>query len=211
MLDSMTDNSIPTRADTEAVYNAVITGCDAIMLSGKSSVGKYPAQAVSIMCEIVRVANGNTPKRVPRDFDSSNLDIPELVCHGACRIASALPHHDGAEGKIVDITVTGRSARMMSKFRPELPILAFSESVRTVRELALVYGVRAHYLPEIHDLPLEQRAIKAIWAAKTVGYLDENDKQVCVVAAYKNGATGDVHGFFTGVYDVASCLSVAKG
>jgi pyruvate kinase len=197
MLESMSENSRPTRAEASDVYNAVIDGTDAVMLSGESSVGKHPVEAVTVMNEIVRVAQNSMPKRDPDDFDSSKLAITETVCHAACTIVSEFQRMN-LHGKVVAITESGRGARLISKYRPGLPILAFSESIRTVRELALVWGVRSHHMPDILNLPLEERALKAIEEGYKIGYLDLDDKRVCVVSTSQ--FTGS--GFFTGVYDV---------
>jgi pyruvate kinase len=180
------------------VYNAVIDGADAVMLSGESSVGKYPVVAVNVMNEIVRVAQAHMPKRSPSDFDSSDQRITETICHAACTIASEFKavHFNG---KIVVITNEGRAARLISKYRPDLPILAFSESERTVRELAMVWGVRAHHSADIlQDLPLEERAMVAIQTAKDIGYLEPSDDKVCIISASMYTGAG----YFTGIYDL---------
>ena len=179
------------------VYNAVIDGADAVMLSGESSVGKYPVVAVNVMNEIVRVAQSNMPPRNPVDFDSSSQAITETVCHASCTIASEFKNVN-FKGKIVVISETGRAARHISKYRPELPILAFSDAERVVRELALVWGVRAHHLPKISNLPLENRALAAIQEAQTIGYLEPSDEKVCVISASRFAGAG----YFTGIYDV---------
>jgi pyruvate kinase len=167
------------------------------MLSGESSVGKYPVIAVNVMNEIVRVAQENMPKRNPTDFDSSHQAITETVCHAACTIASEFQGVN-FKGKIVVISETGRAARHISKYRPDLPILAFSDEERVVRELALVWGVRAHHLPDITELPLENRAITAIEVAQTIGYLEPTDEKVCVISASRYAGAG----YFTGIYDL---------
>jgi pyruvate kinase len=91
------------------------------MLSVESSVGKYLVEVVTVMNEIVCVAKNPMPKRDPYDFDSSKLAITETVFHAACTIRA---------WRSID-----------SKHRPGLPILAFSESIRTVRELDLFRGL----------------------------------------------------------------------
>ena len=178
------------------MYNAVIDGADAVMLSGESSVGKYPIEAVRVMNEIVRVAQGNMPKRNPGDYDSSNQAVTETICHAACTIASEFKSVD-FNGKIIVITNQGRSARLISKYRPELPILAFSDSERTVRELAMVWGIRAHHFPH-GDLPLEEKAMSAIITAKKIGYLSRDDEKVCVISSSQYIGAGA----YTGIYDL---------
>eukprot|EP00545_Synedropsis_sp_CCMP1620_P002626 CAMPEP_0119011060 /NCGR_PEP_ID=MMETSP1176-20130426/5424_1 /TAXON_ID=265551 /ORGANISM="Synedropsis recta cf, Strain CCMP1620" /LENGTH=509 /DNA_ID=CAMNT_0006963823 /DNA_START=25 /DNA_END=1554 /DNA_ORIENTATION=+ len=204
MLESMCENSRPTRAEASDVYNAVIDGADAVMLSGESSVGKYPVEAVQTMNEIVRVAQGHMHKRNPSDYDSSAQAITETVCHGACTIASEFAALN-FQGKIVVITERGHAARLISKYRPALPILAFSESVRVVRELALVWGVRAHHTPQIHSLPLEERAMKALQVAQEIGYLGPEDTKVCVISSSQYQGAG----YMTGVYDVRALATYA--
>jgi len=197
MLESMCENSRPTRAEASDVYNAVLDGADAVMLSGESSVGKYPVTAVKVMDEIVRVAQENMPQRNLEDYDSSAQGITETVCHAACTISKELRKMN-FHGKILVITESGRGACLISKYRPALSMIVFSESLRAVRELALVWGVRAHHLPEILDLPLEQRAIKAIDVAIQIGYLSSKDSKVCVLSSSRCKDMG----FFTGIYHV---------
>ena len=160
MLESMCQNSRPTRAEASDVYNAVLDGADAVMLSGESSVGKYPVEAVRTMDEIVCVAQQHMPKRNPKDYDSSVQRVTETMAHAAYTVSDEFKSVD-YEGKIIVITRSGKAARLISKFRPSLPILAFSESLRTVRELTLVWGVRSHFIPEILGLTLEDQVIKA--------------------------------------------------
>mmetsp|Transcript_28187 Transcript_28187/g.37504 ORF Transcript_28187/g.37504 Transcript_28187/m.37504 type:complete len:527 (+) Transcript_28187:138-1718(+) len=199
MMESMCNNSRPTRAEASDVYNAVLDGADAVMLSGESSMGKFPVESTRIMDEIVRVAQSFMPDRDPSECESDGRAITETVCGAANTISSSFAGLD-YDGKIVVITESGRVARLISKYRPDLPILAFSESIRVVRELALVWGVRAHHLPEIHDLPLEQKAIKAIDTAVNIGYLHQYETKVCVLTGSAYSGTG----FFTGVYDVSA-------
>jgi pyruvate kinase len=200
MMESMCQNSRPTRAEASDVYNAVLDGADAVMLSGESSVGKHPVQAVRIMDEIVRVAQGQMPKRDPSDYDSSEKRITETMTHAAFTIAAELQARDAQErGKILVLTRHGHAARLISKYRPALPILAFSESLRTVRELVLVWGVRSHHVPELRDLPLEERIIHAIDVACEIGYLTRQVTHVCVLAP--SGVESGT-GYLTGVYDI---------
>ena len=187
------------------VYNAVIDGTDAVMLSGESSVGKYPIETVRVMNEIVRVAQGHMPTRNFMDYDSSYQAVTETVCHAACTIATEFKKLD-FKGKMIVISQNGKAARHLSKYRPDLPILVFSELERTVRELALVWGVRAHCLPMIHNLPLEDRIIMAVRAAKKIGYLGPSDEKVCVLSPSKFAGAG----YFTGVYELEALLEEAE-
>jgi pyruvate kinase len=104
---------------------------------------------------------------------------------------------------IIVITSTGFAARVISKYRPALPILAFSESLRTVRELALCWGVRAQYLPKLAGNDVETEALCAVEHAMATGYLTSKDKHVCVLIPSADPSAG----FFSGIYDVSRLAS----
>jgi len=198
MMESMTQNSRPTRAEASDVYNAVLDGADAVMLSGESSVGKHPVKAVAIMDEIVRVAQGQMPQRNPNDFDSSEKRITETMAHAAYTIAEEFKSLN-EPGKIIVLTRNGHAARLISKYRPALPILAFSENIRTVRELNLVWGVLSHFVPEIAGLDLQDRATRAISVALEAGYIGKEVGHVCVLAP--SGVASGA-GYLAAVYDI---------
>lgn len=198
MMESMTQNSRPTRAEASDVYNAVLDGADAVMLSGESSVGKHPVEAVAIMDEIVRVAQGQMPQRNPNDFDSSEKRITETMAHAAYTIAEEFKALN-VPGKIIVLTRNGHAARLISKYRPALPILAFSENIRTVRELNLVWGVLSHFVPDIAGLDVQDRAVRAINIALESGYIGGDVSHVCVLAP---SGLGTKAGYLAGVYDI---------
>ena len=168
------------------------------MLSGESSVGKHPITAVRIMDEIVRVAQGQMPQRNPNDFDSSEKRITETMAHAAYTIAEEFKATNNA-GKILVLTRNGHAARLISKYRPALPILAFSENIRTVRELNLVWGVLSHFLPEIAGMNVQERAVRAINVALQAGYIGEEVTHVCVMTSSGLGTSA---GYLTAVYDI---------
>jgi hypothetical protein len=193
----MTHNTLPTPAETNTVRSAVVSGADAVMLSDETSNGKHPVQAVTVMTEIVRVAQNKVSQLVSKDFDLATLGIAESGKIGASSMTCEPP----VEKKIIAITETGREARLMSKYHVKQPILAFALSVRDELELALVWGVRAMYEPEIHTLPLEERVLKAIEVARAIGYLDDvEDKNVFVISTCKNSGSS----FFSCVFDVTA-------
>lgn len=200
MMESMTQNSRPTRAEASDVYNAVLDGADAVMLSGESSVGKHPVKAVAIMDEIVRVAQEQMPKRNPNDFDSAEKRITETMAHAAYTIAEEFKGLN-VHGKIIVLTSNGHAARLISKYRPALPILAFSENIRTVRELNLVWGVLSHFLPEIAGMDLQEQAARAVNVSLECGYLEKDTSHVCIMAP---SGIGSGTGYLTAVYDIGS-------
>jgi pyruvate kinase len=191
------------------------------MLSGETSVGAYPVEAVQAMDEIVRVAQNHIPKHDPKEYQSSQRSIAETVCTAVYTFAQQVAADkengadadadadagagagSGAAGKIIVITKTGFAARVISKYRPALPILAFSESLRTVRELALCWGVRAQYLPKLAGNDVETEALCAIEHAMATGYLTCKDKNVCVLIPSSDPSAG----FFSGIYDVSRLAS----
>jgi pyruvate kinase len=183
------------------------------MLSGETSVGAYPVEAVQAMDEIVRVAQNHIPKHDPKEYQSSQRSIAETVCTAVYTFAQQVAADkensagsgagSGAAGKIIVITKTGFAARVISKYRPALPILAFSESLRTVRELALCWGVRAQYLPKLAGNDVETEALCAIEHAMATGYLTCKDKNVCVLIPSSDPSAG----FLSGIYDVSRLAS----
>ena len=156
MLESMTDNPMPTRAEVTDVANAVLDGTDAVMLSGETAVGKYPALAVRRMGEIAEAAEEmlypfDEPVRGAHPKDA-------LIASALCRVAEKAAKDVEAKA-IVVLTSTGRSATFVSDERPRAPILAFSSSNEVVQRLALYWGVRP-YLSRA-DLPLTELVAEA--------------------------------------------------
>ncbi len=137
MLDSMIRNPRPTRAEASDVANAILDGSDAVMLSGETAVGKYPIRTVETMDRIVRRI-----ERAPQHWD----DPPEDMAfgHGAnaiarAAVASARSLHDTRA--IVIFTGSGGTARLISEYRPKVPIYAFTPDPNTYQSLAVYWGV----------------------------------------------------------------------
>lgn len=155
MLDSMVSSSRPTRAEVADVANAILDGTDAVMLSQETAVGDHPVGVVSMMAAIARHTETALPyrawneNRVRRD----DRDPAYTLAHSACVAANEL-HLDA----LVVPTLSGRSARLVSAHRPNVPILALSPGKETVRRCGLMWGVQAasmrrHEITEalIHD------------------------------------------------------------
>ena len=143
MLESMTENPRPTRAEASDVANAIFDGSDAVMLSAETATGKYPIEAVTMMARIIEVAEGSV-REFPRPAQQEQLKVPgtvaELVCHASRELDMRL---------IAVFTHSGFTARLVSRYRPLVPIVAFSPEQETRRQLGLIWGV---YPRNIQDL-----------------------------------------------------------
>jgi len=137
MLESMIANPRPTRAEASDVANAIFDGTDAIMLSGETSVGAYPIDAVRMMAAIAEAAEAHLARwgHPPINRDATYDDALAIV-----RAARELAQ-DRSVRAICAFTRTGRTAQLMSKERPHVPILAFTPNERVRRRLALAWGV----------------------------------------------------------------------
>ncbi len=134
MLQSMVDSPRPTRAEASDVAHAVFGGADAVMLSAETATGKHPHAACSMMERIIRQAEASRFfQPSPTEPDHST---PDSIAHAAVAIAREV----GAK-LVVALTETGVTARLVSKARASVPIVAFSSDQRTLRQLALLWGV----------------------------------------------------------------------
>ncbi len=150
MLQSMEDNLLPTRAEVSDVANAVFDGSDAVMLSGETAKGKYPAESVAMMCRIIESSEREHAAFFTRlaEIDGEN-DPAAYVIHAAVNAAENL----SAKALICN-TASGISASRCSAYRPRIPIFALSHHPHVVRQLALCYGVTAEHCACI-ERPLE--------------------------------------------------------
>ncbi len=138
MLESMTENPRPTRAEVTDIANAIYDGTSAIMLSGETAAGKYPIEAVKTMAAIAEATENNIDyngELRKRDYNRS-LSITESIAHAACTTAMDI----GAKA-IVTVTKTGSTARNLSKYRPDLPIIGCTDTEKSCRHMALSWGV----------------------------------------------------------------------
>src|ERR1700683_3395916 len=146
MLDSMTQNPRPTRAEASDVANALFDGSDALMLSGETAVGRYPIESVEMMDSIIREAESSVT--VPlRPLHSVALHINETIAEAICHAAEDL------QMKVIAVfTETGYSARLVSKYRPQPPIIAFSPNQETRRRISLFWGVSPFTIGEVKNV-----------------------------------------------------------
>ncbi|WP_020402612.1 pyruvate kinase [Gracilimonas tropica] len=150
MLDSMINNPRPTRAESSDVANAVLDGTDAVMLSGETAAGKYPMEAVNVMDRICRMIEEKRPQLYNsleyRKPEWKEKQIIESLAFSCVSIS------DNVEAKAIStITHSGSTARRIAKFRPKVPIVAFTESLKVRRQLNLVWGVYSVRLDELFD------------------------------------------------------------
>jgi pyruvate kinase len=142
MLESMTKSPRPTRAEVTDVAHAVMAGTDAVMLSAETAVGQYPAQAVAAMARIcLAVEEGTLSDR--GDHPVAYVDDDNRVASAVAQAATQIAHNVDAR-IIVAFTESGSTARLISKYRPEQRIVAFTPNVVTQRRLAMYWGVVPH-------------------------------------------------------------------
>ena len=146
MLESMQNNTRPTRAEASDVANAVLDGTDAVMLSGESAAGEYPVESVFMMSRLAHEAERYLPPRDKVDVfthaKSRALAVTEAVTHGAGQVAEML----GAEVIVVG-TETGRTALAVSKQRLTIPTLGMTPNSSTARKMTLYWGVTPLEIP----------------------------------------------------------------
>ncbi|HKO04193.1 MAG TPA: pyruvate kinase [Candidatus Acidoferrales bacterium] len=134
MLESMTEHPRPTRAEASDVANAIFDGSDSVMLSAETASGCYPLETVRMMDRIVREAEANI-RSVIRPHPAT-LSVGETICEAICNAAAVF------RMKVIAVfTESGSTARLISKYRPPCPIIAFSPNQETRRRLNLLWGV----------------------------------------------------------------------
>ncbi|KAA3617533.1 MAG: pyruvate kinase [Calditrichaeota bacterium] len=139
MLDSMMANPVPTRAEASDVANAIFDGTDAVMLSGETAFGKYPLESASIMASIIREAEKGGYFRLKaerRSPGNSLLSSSRSICH----VANISAQDIGAKF-IVVFTESGFTAQVLSKYRPEVPVIALTKDDKSFTKMALYWGV----------------------------------------------------------------------
>jgi len=146
MLESMTENPRPTRAEASDVANAIFDGSDAVMLSAETATGKYPVEAVSMMASIIEEAEASItefPRPAPQERLKVAETVAELVCHASRELHMKL---------IAVFTHSGFTARLISRYRPLVPIVAFSPEEETRRRMALIWGVEPLRISDVRKV-----------------------------------------------------------
>lgn len=159
MLDSMIHNPRPTRAEASDVANAILDGTDAVMLSGETATGEFPVQSVEMMNAIACQAEDNLEKwghyagvRMPQN----SYDDTYYMTLAARELA-----HDRNVAAIAVFTKSGRTARMMSKARPGVPILGFTIDEKTYHRMAIFWGVSAFLVPHAETIEMMLKEVEA--------------------------------------------------
>ena len=137
MLDSMVENPRPTRAEITDVANAVIDGTDAVMLSAESASGKYPFRCIRTMHDIIIEVERNENNYYKINLDNEYLSVAGAI--GASASLTALKTHATA---IVCLTTTGKTANIISGYRPKARILAVTDNLATLNKLEIVWGIQ---------------------------------------------------------------------
>jgi len=179
MLESMVNSPVPTRAEVSDVFNAIEDGADAVMLSAETASGDYPKGAVTIMERIIRVSESLIPDRNPDDYDSESETVAEIIGHlvfSACKEFSDMKYE---RGKIICLTKSGYTARMISKYRPRLPILGITSNLNTARELRLVWGVEPVLIPKLTEASKTIERIKiGVEECLNSEYIEDTEKLI---------------------------------
>lgn len=136
MLDSMQENPRPTRAEASDVANAIFDGTDAVMLSGETASGKHPVEAVKVMARIAVEADMENELHLHLPSQIDLTSFCDAICGGALKVAQAL-----SASVLVTFTNSGRTARLMSRWQPEIPILGVTTQDAPLRKMCLYRGV----------------------------------------------------------------------
>jgi pyruvate kinase len=157
MLESMITSPRPTRAEASDVANAVLDGADAVMLSGETSVGQHPIEAVETMARIIANVEDHGLDKIP-PMRTKPHSKGGAITYAAAEVGNLL----GAK-YLVAFTTSGDSARRMSRLRSAIPLLAFTPEQETRRQLALSWGVEAFLVPYVeHTDDMVQQVDRAL-------------------------------------------------
>lgn len=173
MLESMISAPDPTRAEAADVANSILDGTDAVMLSGETAVGKYPVDAVRVMSNIAVEMEQARQQQTwqPLGSPEGSLSVTESVAESVCQIA-----YETGSRLIICNTTSGGTARLVSKYRPMKPTIAFTPDRVTYQQLALSWGVQPYLIPAATNT--EDMLIVTIKRAIAQGLVTEGDKVV---------------------------------
>ncbi len=170
MMETMIDNSVPTRAEVNDVANSIMDGADAVMLSGETSVGKHPIRVIQKMSEIIKSVENSRMIKVPQEAPHirTNRFITKSICHHAAMMAN-----DTDASAISTLTNSGYTAFQISSWRPRTHVLTFSTNKRILGKLNLLWGVKAYYYDK--NLSTDDTVVDINRIAKEKGYVKPGD------------------------------------
>lgn len=175
MMETMIDNSVPTRAEVNDVANSIMDGADAVMLSGETSVGKHPIRVIQKMSEIIKSVENSRMIKVPHEAPHirTNRFVTKSICYHA-----ALMANDTNAAAICTLTNSGYTAFQISAWRPRTHVLAFSTDRRILGKLNLLWGVRAYYYNKNFSTDDTVEDVNRI--AKDKGFVKAGDRKSVV-------------------------------
>ncbi len=185
MLESMMHNPRPTRAEASDVANAIFDGSDAVMLSGETAVGNYPVKSVEMMSSIICQAEAHM-----RDWGHDEIQISEDMPHDDALFITRAANEMASDKEVAAIAVftqSGRTARLMSKARPDVPIFAFTPEECTYRQMGMMWGVTPHLVP--HSETVEDMLVH-VEAAMISETSIRPGQEVVLIAGFPIGARG---------------------
>ena len=200
MLDSMMVNPRPTRAEISDVANAIYDGTSAIMLSGETAAGDYPVEALKTMSAIAERTENEEHYRAQRHAEIQ-ISVSDATAHAACLTAK-----DVNAAAIVTVSESGNTARLLSKYRPEQPIIACVMKEQVQRQLALSWGITPLMMPLAHST--DELIEMSTSLAKENGYL-HNGELAVVTAGVPVGVSGTTN--MIKIHMVGNCLATGVG
>jgi pyruvate kinase len=183
MLESMMNNPRPTRAEASDVANAIFDGSDLVMLSGETAVGKYPVKAVETMADIIHEAEAHMA-----EWGHFDTVLSEDISHENALYTTRAARELACDREVAAIavfTISGRTARMMSKARPGVPILAFTPQESTYRTMSMYWGVRPYIVP--HSNTVEDM-LEQVRKSITTSTELQPGQEVVLIAGFPIGA-----------------------
>ena len=203
MLDSMIVNPRPTRAEISDVANAIYDGTSAIMLSGETAAGAYPVEALKTMSAIAERTETENHARVEYLTEATNgkISVSDATAHAACLTAK-----DVNAAAIVTVSESGTTARLLSKYRPQQPIIACVMKEQVQRQLSLSWGIASLMMPLAHST--DELIEMSTALAKENGFL-HNGELAVVTAGVPVGISGTTN--MIKIHMVGNCLATGVG
>ena len=203
MLDSMMVNPRPTRAEISDVANAIYDGTSAIMLSGETAAGAYPVEALKTMSAIAERTEqeGHYLRGRLMEPNTGKISVSDATAHAACLTAK-----DVNAAAIVTVSESGTTARLLSKYRPQQPIIACVMKEQVQRQLALSWGITSLMMPLAHST--DELIEMSTALAKENGFL-HNGELAVVTAGVPVGISGTTN--MIKIHMVGNCLATGVG